>query len=527
MDVPGASPVNRVPLRALAVTVTLLLALTALWLLALSFFVHITPDASIYLLHARTFTEALNRFALSHDSKGIMLMFLLAVPVRALGATMAAGALAQAVAYLATAGAMVWMMRRHVSAAIALASLWMIAAFSPLMWGGRVRPEDFGIAFAMLALLGAYRDSRLGVVLCGVMAAMGCFTKTTLALSPLAVGAAACLVGHRGREAGTRLLLLAAGVAAVAVVVLGWIVVLDDAGQWFRQTLQWPSEYKRAVGKAGVSRMSVSNLFALLHAGRLQWLFVGSVAGLFYGWRRGAGRLAWLLAVLLSAECVRVVVEGEPWHYTVAGLVAPMVLGCGFFCYGREGRRSMCGVAVTLLLLGPVLAATLPDAARATQLRVLGKAKAPLEVLADFMRPCYRAGEQVMVNGQDCQLLLHLGAPRPYPVLPLHLHAVSDEEREEAERHFHRHPPEWIVDSRPVTSPVSFRCIGCPDALTYVYVSMAGSEAERRRTGLMLGARYPTRRSALSLPGKLLRDYPYRLAADTGLHQAWQLSPRP
>jgi len=504
-----------------------LLAGVALWMLALSFVVHITPDASIYLLHARTFTETLNRFSLSHDSKGIMLMFLLALPVKLLGATMAAAALAQAVAYLAAAGVVVWMMRRRMSAAIALASLWMIAAFSPLMWGGRVRPEDFGIAFSMLALLGAYRNLRWGVVLCGAMAAMGFFTKTSLVLSPLVVGVAGCLVGHRGRERGTRLLLLAAGFAAVAAIVLVWMVLLDDAGQWVRQTLQWPSEYKRAVGKAGLSRVSVGNLFALLHAGRLQWLFAGSVVGLFYGWKRGAGRLALFLALLLLAESLRVVVEGEPWHYSVSGMVAPMVLGCAFFCYRREGRTTLYGVGVTLILLCPVLVATLPDAARATHLRVLGNARAPLEVVAGFMAPHYCPGEQIMVGGQDYQLLLHLDAPRPYPVLPLHLHAVSDEEREKAERHFRDEPPEWIVDSRPVTSPVAYRCIGEPDRLTYVYVSVDESELEKPRAGVPLGARYPTRRPAAAFPGKLLREFPYHLVADTGLHQAWRLSSRP
>ncbi len=523
----GVNLSNRGPLQLVAVAGTVLLVGIALWLLALSFAVHITPDASIYLLHARTFTETLNRFTLSHDSKGIMLMFLLALPVKCLGATMAAGALAQAVAYLVAAGVIIWLMRRQVGAAIALAALWMIVAFSPLMWGGRVRPEDFGIAFIMLALLGASRDSRWGIVLCGAMAAMGCFTKTSLLLSPLLVGIAGCLVGPRGRERGTRLLLLAVGFAAVAVVVLAWIVLLDDAGQWFRQTLQWPSEYKRAVDKAGLSRVSVGNLLALLQVGRLQWLFVGTVSGLFYGWKRGAGRLVVLLAVLLFAECLRVVVEGEPWHYAVAGMLPPMVLGAALCGLQRDGRMSMRGVGVVLILLSPVLAATLPDAAHATRLRLVEDTKAPLEVLAEFMAPHYRAGEQIMVSGQDYQVLLHLDAPRPYPVLPLHLHAVSREEREATVRHFLQRPPEWIIDSRPVTSPVPFRSVGHPDALTYAYVSIDESEWEKPRTGLSPGARYPTRRPAANLPCKLLREFPYHLVVDTGLHQAWRLSTVP
>ncbi|MBL7077066.1 MAG: hypothetical protein ISS31_06315 [Kiritimatiellae bacterium] len=524
MDALGGDPVTRGPLRYAAVAVALFLVVLALWMLALSVVVHITPDASIYLLHARTFTETLNRFTFSHDSKGIMLMFLLALPVKLLGATMAAGALAQAVAYLAGAAVIVWLLRRQMTVAVSVAALWMIAAFSPLMWGGRVRPEDFGVAFTMLALLGAYRGARWGAVLCGAMAAMGLFTKTSLVLSPLVVGVVGCLAGHRGRERAVRLVLLAAGFATVAVVVLGWIVLLDDVGQWFRQALQWPVEYKRAVGKTGLSWLNFSNLFALLHAGRLQWLFVGSVAGLCYAWRRGAGRLALFVAALLVAECVRVVIEGEPWHYVVAVMAVPMVVGTSLFGLGRDGRMNWCGVGVVVILLSPVFVVALPDAARATRLRLVQDGMTPLEALAESMAPHYRPGEQIMVGGQDYQVLLHLNAPRPYPILPLHLHAVSEDEQAAAEQHFRATPPEWIIDSRPLTSPVPFRLVGHPDQLTYVYISPDESEVEKPRDGIRIGARYPTRRLATDLPGKLLREYPYHLVADTGLHQAWRLT---
>ncbi len=527
MDTPSATPANRKPLRALAVVGLILLVGIALWVLALSFVVHITPDASIYLLHARTFTETLNRFTLSHDSKGIMLMFLLALPVRLLGATMAAGALAQAVAYLVTASVMVWLMRRQLGMAIALASLWMIAAFSPLMWGGRVRPEDFGIAFSMLALLGASRDTRCGVVLCGAMTAMAFFTKTSLVLSPLVLGIVGCLVGAGGRERVLRLAVLAGGFMAVTAVVIGWIALMDDPGQWFRQTLQWPAEYKRTVGKAMFSLESVGNLFALLQAGRLQWLFIGSVGGLLCAWRRGGNRLALFVGALLLSECLRVVVEGEPWHYAVAGLVPPMVLGCSLSGCRENHRGAPMGVGVVLILLSPVLAATLPDAVHVAQLRMIEQARTPEEVLVDRMAPHYRPGEQIMVGGQDYQLLLHLNAPRPYPVLPLHMSMVSTEERERAERHFFSQPPEWIIDSRPATSPIPFRCVGGPDDLAYVYASADPSELAEPRSGIPLGARHPVRRPAPNLPSKLLREYPYHLAVDTGLHQAWKLTAKP
>jgi hypothetical protein len=503
--------------------VTLLVAV-AVWMLVLSFVLPITPDASIYLLHARTFTETLNRFALSHDSKGIMLVFLLALPVKCFGATMAAAATAQAVAYLGTAVAMIWLLRRSRGVAVALAALWLIAAFSPLMWGGRVRPEDFGIAFSMVALVAALGGRRSGLAICGALAALAFFTKGSLVLAPLGLGCMACFRRSRPKDRPARRIacdlgLLGAGAAVVVVLVVSWIVWGDDPAAWIRQTIQWPAEYKRAVGKSGLSLASVGNLFALLQAGRLQWLFVGGIAGICYGWRRGAHRLAVLLATYVACECLRVIVEGEPWHYLVAGLVPPLLMGCALGGVTSEGRMRRRGVGVALLLLAPVLWGQLPDAQQATRTRLLDPQKAPLEVLAERMAPLYVAGDPIMVNGPDYQLLLHLHAPRPYPVLPLHFYAVSPDEYALAEAHFDRQPPAWIIDSQPVNSPVSFDCIGHPDRLTYVYMASGGSNA----APFTLGGGYPFEGDVGSIPRQLLAGHPYYLAVDTGLHQAWRL----
>jgi hypothetical protein len=492
-------------------------------LLVLSFFLHITPDASIYLLHARTFMETLNRFALSHDSKGLILTVLLAVPVKLFGATMAAGASAQAVAYLVSAAAIVAILRTRATVALALASLWMTAAFSPLMWGGRVRPEDFGIALSLTALLAAMRNRTGGVMLCGALGALAFFTKSSLALSPLAVGAASCLLRPDWRARSRGAGMLAAGAIGVTAMLLAWILLMDDFGQWFRQTLQWPAEYKRAVGKAGISLESLGNLFALLKCGRLQWLFVGSVAGLAYGWRRGARRMAVLVAALLAAECGRVVIEGEPWNYLIEGTVAPMVLGCAMLGMAATGRIGMRGAVATAVLLIPVLAGTIPDAARAARARIIERQMTPEEALAKRVAPFYRSGESVMVSGQDYQLLLHLDAPRPYPILPLHLHAVSRSEAIAAATFFRRNLPEWIVDSQPELSPVRFRCIGNPDALTYVYIpeeSVPVGEEGFKPARFHRGSR-----DVQSLSRRLLMQNPYRLVVDTGFYQAWRLMP--
>ncbi|MBT3296964.1 MAG: hypothetical protein HN383_16985 [Verrucomicrobia bacterium] len=505
-----------------AVAITLLLAV-AVWMLRLSFVLPITPDASIYLLHARTFTETLNRFALSHDSKGIMLVFLLALPVKLFGATMVAAATAQLGAYLVVAAAMIWLLRRSIGMAVALAALWLIAAFSPLMWGGRVRPEDFGMAFGMVALLAAVGGRRSGLAVCGAMAAMAFFTKGSLVLAPLGVGCVAWLLSCRSHKPVGRCLacdlgLWIGGAGVVALLVVGWIVWVDEPAAWIRQTFLWPAEYKRAVGKAGGTLTGIGNLFALLQAGRLQWLFVGGIAGICYGWRRGAPRVAALLATYVACECLRVILECEPWHYLVAGMVSPLLMGCALLGFTPEGRFRRRGVGVALLLLAPVLWGQLPDALQATRTRLLDPQKTPLEVLAERMAPGYGPGEQIMVNGADYQLLLLLHAPRPYPVLPLHLYAVSPEEYAMAAAHFAGQPPDWIIDSQPENSPVSFDCTGHPDRLAYVY-KVSG---ESREALFALGGRYPFGGAAGSIPRQLLAGHPYRLAADTGLHQAWR-----
>ncbi|HZH49171.1 MAG TPA: hypothetical protein VFD86_05325, partial [Nitrospira sp.] len=50
-----------------AITVGIPLAVLAALSVVNSFIGHMTPDVSIYLLHARTFVETLNRFTLSWD----------------------------------------------------------------------------------------------------------------------------------------------------------------------------------------------------------------------------------------------------------------------------------------------------------------------------------------------------------------------------------------------------------------------------------------------------------------------------
>ncbi len=75
---------------AITVAVLILLALTSV---TTSFFRHFTPDNSIYLLHARTFLETLNRFTYSFDSKGIMIVWFYVPAVLLLGPTVVAAAL--------------------------------------------------------------------------------------------------------------------------------------------------------------------------------------------------------------------------------------------------------------------------------------------------------------------------------------------------------------------------------------------------------------------------------------------------
>lgn len=191
-----------------AITVGTLLAVLAALSGVNSFIGHMTPDISVYLPYARTFVETLNRFTLSWDSKGIMLMFVLALPVRVFGATMAAAALAQLCAYVAGLYFLFRVARSYAdrwsSALLVLLATCVI--YSSYIWGGRVRPEDFAFACCAGCLYAGLRAKPRWWIAGGAMTACCLFLKITLVFAPgatliaAAVADASNQVSARGKQ---------------------------------------------------------------------------------------------------------------------------------------------------------------------------------------------------------------------------------------------------------------------------------------------------------------------------------------
>ena len=127
--------------------------------LANSFIGHMTPDISICLLYTQTFLETWNRFRYSYDSKGIVVIWMLLPFVRLFGPNMIAAAMAQMVAY----GIGLLLVHRILRGFLGrLDSLIVVLAggcllFSHFIWGGNVRADDFGFAFAAITVYGMWR----------------------------------------------------------------------------------------------------------------------------------------------------------------------------------------------------------------------------------------------------------------------------------------------------------------------------------------------------------------------------------
>ncbi len=421
---------------------------------------HLTPDNSIYLLHARTFVNEWNRFTASHDSKGFMLTLVLAPFVRLLGATMAAGATAQCITYLLACLCIYSIARTYASKAGALliASTALCLVHSHYIWGGNMRPEDFALGYVAVALYTALRTSPGWRFAGGVMVSLCFFTKTSLVLAPGALLASAVVLDAartlpQSRQQGLLLPLRVfvrqgfwpgLGFGLTSLAILTWIVLFDDVSGWYRQTIEWPAEYRgTALTAEGLRRMAT-----LLRWGRLDYLLLACIPGLVAGWAFGRRRLSILLGVLLSVEFFRTAFEGGKWPYTLTVSIMALVLGTSLlgllFCKPKALR--LVGILIPLYCMGPALGGTALAEANAVRYRLVEGLPEPFEHLAAEMRKAgYTDGESVFEASNGCQIILLLNAPPPAPVLSHHFQYVSEAEKSAARSQYAQDPPEWVV----------------------------------------------------------------------------------
>ncbi len=509
------------------------LGLLALLCIVNSFAKHLTPDNSIYLLHARTFVQTLDRFSLSHDSKGILLTLVLAPCVWIFGATMAAAASAQLVAYGVGFMCLYGLIRSYAYAldAAIICLLGICVVCSHLIWGGNARPEDFAVAYIAVALLASWRRTRGWLLLGGGMAACCLFTKTTLVLAPAAVLIAGCVVadsdagstkGKQELREGARivrhLLWAGLGFALVTTAILAWISLFDSLPGWYRQTIQWPATY-RAASIPGLAEISAT--LALARGSGLHYLLGISLLGLLVGWLKGARRLAVLVAVLLLAELLRIAIEGARWPYTLTIAILPMLVGASLLGIRKGASRpsSLWHVAAPLFCLVPLLAVSARAEATAFELRLLRRLPSPCEYLAAQMHAAgYRQGESVFVLGNDYQLILLLGAPAPAPVLPLHYLDVSAEEQLATRRFYAQRPPVWVAALAPLAPADKLPILGSVDG---AYDVVLPTDAASLRVSR------PVEVAGSDLCPVLPHTAKYRALVDTGYRQIWRLAEVP
>ncbi|MFN8587791.1 MAG: hypothetical protein U0704_08290 [Candidatus Eisenbacteria bacterium] len=522
---PEASALPHVVRAAAAPAVAAALAAFALLSIADTFRHHLTPDTTVYLLHARTWLAEGNRFVSSFDSKGPLLALALAPAVRLLGATAAAAAAAQAVAYAAAALALFALVRRFAGRAEALlfASLGLVLGCSPFLWGAVARPENFAFGAVALALAAGARRGAAWRLAGGALAGALLFTKLTLALAPLAITLAAAwrdavddaADGRADRGAAARPAWAAlAGFALACGAVFAWLATADSIAGWYRQCVAWPRE-TRAVG--GEQLGGVSGVLGLLRDCGLDYLLLVSLAGIVRGWRAGHTRLAALAAAGVGAELLRMTGEGAVWHYLPTATLAPLLLGAALLGAsdvrdGHARRYALVGWCVPLLALAPWLLPQARAELRAFQLRTLAHAQSPDEFLVARLRASYRAGETVLVQGNGYAPLLLLGAPRPAPVLPLDYARVSPAEQAATRAFYARRAPDWVVRMAPAVPMPPGEYRGSTDWAYFVQTA----------------APAPDPAGAAPQPGDALAPMlppssRYTRAFDTGWAEVWRL----
>ncbi|MBK7366711.1 MAG: hypothetical protein IPJ04_02080 [Candidatus Eisenbacteria bacterium] len=502
-------------------------ALTGLALLSLvdTFRHHLTPDTTVYLLHARTWLDEGNRFVSSFDSKGPLLALALAPAVRALGATAAAAAASQAFAYLAAAIALYALVRRFAgrAEAVLFSSLGVLLGCSPFLWGAVARPENFAFGAVAISLWAGTRRGAAWRAAGGALAGVLLFTKLTLALTPLAITLAALWrdSAEGGAESSPQESALRSGAAAlggfalVCGAVLAWLAAGDSLAGWYRQCIAWPRE-TRAVG--GEQMGGVSGVLGLLRNCGLDYLLFVSLAGVVRGWRAGHRRLATLAVAGIGAEWLRMTGEGAVWHYLPTAGIAPLLLGAALLgarepSHARGARPfAIAGWIVPLLALAPWLLPQARAEMRAFQLRTIAHAQSPDEFLVERLRPLYRSGETMLVQGNGYAPLLLLGAPRPAPVLPLDYARVSPAEQTATRAFYARRAPDWVVRMAPAVPMPPGQYRGSTDWA--YFVQSAAPEADTTKHVAETGD---------AIAPMLPHGSRYTLAFDTGWAEVWRL----
>ncbi|MEE4271614.1 MAG: hypothetical protein V2I67_08070 [Thermoanaerobaculales bacterium] len=508
-------------------TLVLLLAALALLCVANSFASHLTPDLAIYLLHARSFVETLNRFTVSVDSKGLLQTALLAPAVWLVGANMKAAAATQALLHLLGALGLFVVVRSYLPRveALGISLIQLTVLYSHLLWGGNARPEDFAVGYLGVVMVAFMRSTPGWSTAGGAAVAAAFLTKSTLVLGPVGVlVVSACFdPEHREldrrrqkRERFTRALAMLGwmfvGFAVVVAAAVVWLALFDDTSQWWFQSFVWPASFHPPTvpGLDDLRRL----LLRLIET-RLVLLLIPAVAGFWLGWRNGYRRQSVLGATIVGLELVRVVLENGQWRYSLTLMVPALLIGSSLLdrSLRRHETTRLPGLLIPVICLLPLLAATALAELEVVHYRLVKRLPSPSEDLAAAMREAgYRSTETIFPVSWGTPMFVLLDAPRPYRTLPRYFTFVDPEEQAATRAFYRDNPPVWVLLRREQPQPVR-RQIG---GIDFAYHLVADTEGPRSRSHEQRFA------AGESLSPILSPEQRYQLTLDTGEYEVWR-----
>jgi len=121
----------------------------------------------------------------------------------------------------------------------------------------------------------------------------------------------------------------------------------------------------------------------------------------------------------------------------------------------------------------------------------------------------------VFVADNDVQIILLLRAPRPYPILHLHYHSVSQPEKSATRQYYKQYPPEWVVIE--ASGPESGK-LPMKGETDYAYhVVFAAEDASVLPNN-------PAEVRGSDLSPELPESVEYREEIDTGVLHVWRLT---
>lgn len=448
----------------------------------LGFLQPMASDTSVYLLQTRTLMESGNRYIASHDNKGPMMVWLTAPAAALFGANIFTAGLIRAISAFATATLVILSIRStqplRLLHGAGIFTLAVCLPYAPILWGDSLRPETYSIpitAMLFYLLLRPGSDRRLFLV--GMLITILFFLKSILIIPAgfICLSFLILEITQTKRFSARNVLLPAAGGLIATALVLFCLYSIDSIEGWFRQTIEWPAEYRqelldiRSIFSNSDSFLSAclalykasddpTNIWLfpakiLLSLARTSILFIYAYAlFLLFRTQKLRSRAIWLGLAWLLGVTFELWLEHRRWGYPPAGLLPPALFLAGSLTIsGSLKKQAGIWLACSIMLLSLVAGSYETIGARFKNMPLSAYEEAQQQI-----QPHYSPGDPVMVLDNNYSLLLALDAPTPFPILPVHAALVSMEEQNTLISELQTHPPVWLAAKHPSYTGLHF-----------------------------------------------------------------------